>query len=100
MAQEECFMCEFFSKKCLLGLLALIVILLAGLVLVNAIIQSSKKEQNAMIQSAIAEGAPSVSIDGYCINGNVYIKNTKGEFVNFSRNINPLKCDAEGKITE
>lgn len=64
-----------------------------GFIAASLIIPEATNERDAMIQSAIAEGARPVSIDGYCINGTVYVKDSKGKYAVFELNGESVACD-------
>lgn len=64
----------------------------------SLVMQEAANEHDAMIQSAIAEDARPVSIDGYCINGTVYVKDSKGKYAVFELNGESVACDKNREI--
>lgn len=56
-----------------------------------------RTQHEAAIQSAM-EDAPSMTIDGYCVDGKVFIKDKNGDTIMLTANrMTPLPCDAIGK---
>lgn len=51
-----------------------------------------RAEQNARIESAVANGALPVAIDAFCVDKKVYFKNDSGNWVYLSVHREPLEC--------
>ena len=100
MVQEEYPKREFSTKRYILALLTFFVILISCLIVVNAVIKHKTEKHQSMIQSSIKDGAPSVSLDAWCISGDVYVKNTNGKFVNISQKFKGMKCNDNGKMSQ